>query len=109
MSIPDGYGFVSPRGRDIARALLDAADSIDVDQTLILTQADGYLAPEDVVKAYEATLGAPTEKGDEGMAPDSSWKNADIEKYAADHSIDLGGAVKKADMLSAISAATKEE
>lgn len=37
--------------------------------------------------------------------PDKSWKNDDIVAYAAKHSIDLEGATKKDDLLSAIATA----
>jgi len=37
--------------------------------------------------------------------PDESWKNGDLEAYAAEHRIDLEGATKKADLLAAIAAA----
>ena len=81
-------------------------------------------APEDIptLEPYEGT---PIEEGSaalpddfaphasqhgEGDVPDETWKNAEIEQYASDHGIDLGGATKKADMLDAISTAdTKEE
>lgn len=39
-------------------------------------------------------------------APTMSDSKSDIEKYAADHSIDLGEASTKAEMLDAIAAAT---
>lgn len=112
-NIPDGYGFVGPRARKTAQALLDAANALGEDQTLIQAQSNGYLAPESIVKEYEKGLGADAETPDtpsEGPSgPDDTWKNADIEKWAADNGVDLDGATKKADMLSAISAATKEE
>jgi hypothetical protein len=113
-NIPDGYGFVGPRGRKIAEALLDLSAKIGSDPALVRAQMDGYLAPEAVVREYEKGLGTSEEgplPDTEPMdpVPDGSWKNADIEDYAEQHGIDLGGATKKADMLSAISAATKEE
>jgi len=41
--------------------------------------------------------------------PDKSWKNDDLVAYAAEHSIDLDGATKKDDLLSAIAANKKIE
>jgi hypothetical protein len=121
-NIPEGYGFVAGRSREHAKAILAAAKAAGVDPSLVQTTLDGYLAPEAAVKKYEGkNFEAPddgltdTEKeadknaAEASAAPDESWKNAAIEKYAADHGIDLDGATKKADMLSAISAATKEE
>jgi sialic acid synthase SpsE len=113
-NIPEGYGFVAGRSRENAKAILAAAKAAGVDVNLVQTTLDGYLAPEAAVKKFEGkNFKAPddTEKVEltEG-APDDSWKNADIKKWAEDHGVDLGDATKKADMLAAISdASTKEE
>lgn len=59
--------------------------------------------------------GTKPEVGEDGIpvveakTPDESWKNADIVAYAEENNIDLGDATKKADMLAAITADTKEE
>lgn len=111
-NIPDGYGFVAGRSRENAKAILAAAEKAGVDVSLVTTVADGYLAPEAAVEAFENRNQPTQEKApskESTGAPDESWKNADIEQYAEENGIDLGGATKKADMLSAISAATKEE
>jgi hypothetical protein len=114
--IPDGYGFVAGRSRENAKAILAAAEAAGVDVNLVQTVADGYLAPEAAVTAYEGkNFDAPKEAtdGKSGLSedvPDESWKNADIKAWAEDHGVDLGDATKKADMLAAISVAdTKEE
>ena len=122
-NIPEGYGFVAGRSRENAKRILAAAKAAGVDVALVQTTLDGYLAPEAAVREYEGKNfeksdtpepfeGEPGPGGEEPPAeavPDESWKNAAIVDYAAHHEIDLGGATKKADMLSAISAATKEE
>lgn len=46
----------------------------------------------------------PDEPTPESVTPDKSWKNEDLVTYAAEHSIDLGGATKKDDLLAAIAA-----
>jgi hypothetical protein len=124
-NIPEGYGFVAGRSRENAKAILAAAEKAGVDPSLVSTVIGGYLAPEAAVIAYENRNNPTEEKApseepaeeepdagsdeDGYYGPDRSWSNADIEAYARDNNIDLGGATKKADMLSAISAATKEE
>lgn len=116
-NIPDGYGFVAGRSRENANAILTAAREAGVDVSLVQTVGDGYIAPEAAVKAYERTLSGATDEPEPAQTPtepvsvfpDGSWKNAAIRKFAEDYGIDLGDATKKADMLSAIGAATKEE
>jgi hypothetical protein len=120
-NIEDGYAFVAPGTPEVAQALLDAAEQAGEDVHAVRTTIGGFYVPVSVSKVYEASLGAdvestveyaeeapeaPAEKSD---FPDDSWKNADIEAYAADNGIDLGGATKKADMLAAIQSADKEE
>lgn len=63
--------------------------------------------PDDSVDYYLdkgwTRVGAqPAPKGYPDGTPDDSWKNDEIEAYAAAKSIDLGSAKKKADMLAAI-------
>jgi hypothetical protein len=114
-NIPEGYGFVAGRSREHAKAILAAAKAAGVDQSLVQTTLDGYLAPEAAVKAFEGkNFDAPAEDEKVGLSdtsvPDDSWKNADIKAWAEAHGVDLGDATKKADMLAAISTAdTKEE
>lgn len=48
---------------------------------------------------------APPEPVVEAVVPDASWTAAAIRKYAVEHSVDLGEATTKADMLAAIEAA----
>ena len=109
-TLPDGYGFVGPRGRKTVQALLDAAVAAGFPTNTVSTRIDGYIAPVEVVKEYEKALGGGDTAEDQGpVAPDMGWKVAEIKEWADTHNVDLGDATKKADMLSAISAATKEE
>lgn len=41
-------------------------------------------------------------EAEQAASPNASWTNAQIEQYAQDNDIDLGGATVKADMLDAI-------
>jgi hypothetical protein len=51
--IPEGHAFVEPRDVETARGLIAAAESIGVDPAVVRTQASGYLAPIEVVEAWE--------------------------------------------------------
>lgn len=115
--IEDGYGLAGPRSKEVAQALLAAAERVGEEAWTVRTTVGGYYAPIKVIREYERTLGAPAEDPKEEPeevptegAPDDSWKNADIKTWADAHDVDLGGATTKADMLAAISTAdTKEE
>lgn len=125
--IPEGHGIIAGRSSANARAALAAAEAAGVDTSEVLAVREGYLVPDAVLDAFHAAAagepadvtyidGSKPETGDDGipvveeLTPTSDWKNADIEQWASDHGIDLGGATKKADMLAAISTAdTKEE
>lgn len=114
MSIPDGWTYIEGRDGYRARALLMAADDVGLPQESVQAQRGGYLVPDAVAEAYEKGQATPVEdeqSTDEPVkvVPDDSWKNADIEAYAADNGIDLGGATKKADMLAAIAATGEKE
>lgn len=123
---------VSPRGRAIAEALLSAAERLGYDPGVVRTTQNGYLVPVDVAELYGKLLsgevseeiapaeavyldGTSPETGEDGtpiveeQSPNKDWKNADIEQWASDHGIDLGGATKKADMLAKINDATNKE
>lgn len=52
--IPEGYGVIAGRGRENAVKALAAADAAGVDQTLVRTTPDGYLAPIAVIEAFDA-------------------------------------------------------
>ena len=51
--IPEGHAFVEPRDVETARGLIAAAESIGVDPAVVRTQQGGYLAPTEVVEAWE--------------------------------------------------------
>lgn len=51
--IPEGQAFVEPRDVETARGLIAAAESLDLDPAVVRTQAGGYLAPVEVVEAWE--------------------------------------------------------
>jgi len=87
--IPEGHAFVEPRDVETARGLIAAAESLDIDPAVVKTQQGGYLAPVEVVEAWEggddtvvttaddlATGGADGEEGDERPSKSSdkqSW------------------------------------
>jgi len=114
MATPDGYGFVAGRSRANAQTLLEIADSQGVERALVRTTIDGYHVPVSIAKEYEKRLGAPDEleaeaeeEPEEGpLAPDETWKVADLKAFAQDNEVDLGDATKKADILAAIRTAT---
>lgn len=104
---------ISPRSRAIAEALLSAAEYVGLDPSVVTTTRTGYIVPVEVAERYGAMVRGETEPVEQSTdaegEPDDTWKNADIEKYAGDHGIDLGGATKKADMLAAIATAKNKE
>lgn len=108
-NIPDGWGFISGRSAETARAALDAADAAGYEASAVLTTHDGYLVPESVARAYEKALGAPDADPEVEKTPDESWKNDEIKTWAEEHDVDLGDATKKADMLAAIRTADTKE
>ena len=113
MAIEDGYGLVGPQTPEVARALLDIADELDLPPDVIQTTATGnFVVPVDVAKKYEEALGANpelVEADTESGEPDETWRNAQIKAWAEAQGVDLGEATKKADMLAAIRATDKEE
>lgn len=106
------YGFVSPRSTEVAKTLLQIAESLGIEAWEVRATVGGYYVPEKVARKYEETLGAPKEAAVEADEksdfPDDSWKNADIKAWAESHEVDLGDATKKADMLAAIQAHKEE-
>lgn len=100
--IPAGHGIIAGRSPEVAAAALAAAEAAGLPASVVRVVRTGYLVPDAVLEAYH---GAPEDDG----TPTSDWKNAEIETWASDHGVDLGGATKKADMLAAIAAANKEE
>lgn len=112
--IPDGHGIIAGRSSENARAAIEAAKAAGIDTSLVLAVPEGYLVPGEVLEAFHKAASADSDaEGSDAepeATPTSDWKNADIEQWAVDHGIDLGGATKKADMLDALSTAqTKEE
>ena len=109
MALEDGYGLVSPKNQETARALLAAAEAVGEPAHVVRSTIGGYIAPVKVVKKYEDGLGAKKEEpvADEENSedvPSDSWKVADIKAWAESHEVDLGDATKKADLLAAIQA-----
>jgi hypothetical protein len=107
--IPEGYGLIAGRNRATAQAALAAAEKAGVDVHEVRSSNEGYIVPAAVLDAYQG-VGGDEEAGAAAVpvpgaadVPDESWKNADIEKWAKKHHVDLGEATKKADMLAAIS------
>lgn len=113
MSVEEGYAFVSPKGAETARRLLEATTALGLDASVVRSTMGGYYVPVAVSKKYETdALGAkPDEDTDEEKRdlPDDSWKVAEIKEWAQAHEVDLGDATKKADILAAIRTADKEE
>jgi hypothetical protein len=101
--IPEGHGIIAGRSGANARAAIAAAQEAGVDTSLVIAVPEGYLVPEAVLDAFHAAIDGTA--NDPEATPTSDWKNADIEQWASDHGVDLGGATKKADMLDAISGA----
>ena len=106
-NIPEGYGIIAGRSRSNAQAALDAAAQAKVDPTEVKAVPEGYLVPQAVLDAFHGEAAEAKPDGD--ATPTSDWKNADIETWAKDHEVDLGGAPVKADMLAAIAAANEKE
>lgn len=111
MAIEEGYAFVGPNSREVAVALLAAAEQVGEGPFVVRSTVGGFYVPENVSRAYEAGLGAPEadpEVVEVVSDPDDSWKVADIKEWAAAHEVDLGDATKKADLLAAIQAHKEE-
>lgn len=51
--IPEGHAFVEPRDVETARGLIAAAEGLGIDPAVVKTQQGGYLAPTEVVEAWE--------------------------------------------------------
>jgi hypothetical protein len=71
-NIPDGFVLVPGRGRELALAVLAAAETAKVEPGLVRTTADGYLVPDKVAKAYEASLKKPAAKKADEPAEEST-------------------------------------
>jgi hypothetical protein len=94
--IPEGYGVIAGRSQENAQKALAAADAAGVDQSLILTVDEGYLAPLAVLDAYDANAETvqnldedepeeSPEEGDEGPAyPAGNASKAVWSKWAAE-------------------------
>ena len=92
--LPEGYGFVGGQDPATARALLDAADSIEADQTGIRTQSGGFLVPEDILDAYNEAAGADAD----GRPADSASKG-DWVTYASTQGYDEAEGLTKAELI----------
>jgi hypothetical protein len=70
--------------------------------------APGPFPPNDGTGIYPVTKVNPAPPDEETVdgEPNDGWTNAQIQAYATEHGIDLGGATKKADMLAAIAEAS---
>lgn len=113
--IPDGYELLVGRSRDKARAALALADERGLKPQEVLTRYDGYLIPivdgapdeEFTEIVSDGAGGDPVEVTAEPIeTPNESWKNEDIDAWAAEHvpGVDVSG-LKKADKIQAILAA----
>lgn len=77
------------------------------------TTGEKQIIPEEWLTSKNPALNRfttdPTQPSSEleGL-PSDSWKVADLKAYAEDHSIDLGDATKKDDIVAAIAAAPYE-
>jgi hypothetical protein len=82
--------------------------------TLTHPKGRSVVVPDETVDYYTSKGWAVADSPAEDPAasakaaePDKSWKNDELVAYAAEHGIDLGGATKKADLLTAIAAGVK--
>lgn len=70
------------------------------------------VVPDNVAESYISqgwvVPGSPA-PAEQDSAPSKSWKVDELKAYAEENSIDLGGATKKADILTAIEAAASSE
>lgn len=94
-SIRDGYGLVSPRNAETAKALLDAAGRAGVNPVDIRTSVEGYIVPDAVLEEYIATLPKeevavkPQRRGAAKARADKKAEEPEDAEEPADESDDL--------------------
>lgn len=111
IGIPDGYELLAGRSRDNAREAIARADGRGLPPEAVLTRRDGYLIPlgaDEIVADSED--GDPVEVTGEAIElPDESWKNEDIDAWAAENLPHVSTAdLKKAEKIQAIQDAIPE-
>ena len=95
--IPEGYELLVGRSQANAIQALTIASERNLPPESVLTVTEGYLIPLVGLEILEAEAG-------EVELPKVTDKVADIEQFAADWGIDLGGAKNNADRIAAIEA-----
>lgn len=93
--IPEGYYLLGGITKENARTAISEAQERGFGADTVRTRHDGFLIP----LAEGEILNIVAETID---APDKSWTNDRIAKFASDNGIDLGDATVKADMLAKI-------
>jgi hypothetical protein len=109
----DEYVTVGPRAAVDSEALIAAAGRLGFEPSAVRRTATAYIVPAQVADEFRRSAGRTAsieDSPEKSSFPDDSWKIDDIKAWAEAHTVDLGNATKKADMLAAIQAAdTKEE
>lgn len=108
--IPEGYEFLATRSRQNAGKAIDAAVERGFPASSVLSVSDGYYIPlegnesigEEIFGTVQADV--PDAEVSEVEIPKETDKVADIEKFASDWNIDLGGAKNNAERIAAIEA-----
>lgn len=96
-NIPDGYEFLAGRSRKLAIEALAIAEERGFGPEMVLSQRDGYFIPIGSAEIAVAEVG-------EVELPKETDKVADIEAFAAEWNIDLGGAKNNKERIAAIEA-----
>lgn len=60
--------FVGPRGRDVARKLIDATEELGLDPQVVLTTRGGYLVPMEVVDHLDEKEAAAQKEAEQKVA-----------------------------------------
>lgn len=84
---------------EVAVLLLAAADTLNLDPSVVLTTSEGYVAPRAVV------VEAGIESDDDGTLSFSTKKEA--EEYADQHGLDVDKSLSATDYKAAVAAAGK--
>lgn len=61
MTVPEGYGIIAGRSREIAQAAIAAAVAAGFDSSIVRTQREGYLVPVKVLDEYQRALDGGSE------------------------------------------------
>ena len=85
-NLENGYGFVGPKTEEVAKALIEAAEAVGEDASVVRTTVGGFIAPDGVVKYYEQTT--VTKK--EGNVADKPDDNAIIIPGGPDNTVPGG-------------------